>query len=82
LQELHNNFHISVNDINNINRLFTQRRILEIIIFRLITRIGLPLLNVKFKEYEIDILTLVDEPNTDGSGIRLIEVTTRKKNTM
>jgi len=50
----------------------------EILTFRLITRAGFPsILNAKFYEHEIDIITLIDKPNDDGSGIRLIEVTTR-----
>jgi hypothetical protein len=84
LIELRSTYQISHNDVDNITkRLFRQRKILEIITFRLITRAGFPsVLNIKLNiesgENEIDIITLIDKPNHDGSGIRLIEVTTRK----
>jgi|FaiFalDrversion2_1042247.scaffolds.fasta_scaffold06678_1 hypothetical protein len=80
LKELHERHKISHRDVDNITQqLFVQQRILEILTFRLITKAGFPsLLNIKYNEYEIDLVALVDEPSSDGSGIRLIEVTTRK----
>jgi hypothetical protein len=75
---------ISYRDVDGITEyLFSQHKILEILIFRLITRAGFPSvlnaeLNIESGKNEIDIITLIDEPNHDGSGIRLIEVTTRK----
>jgi hypothetical protein len=84
LIELRESYGISHKDVDDITKqLFVQHRILEILTFRLITRAGFPsVLNIKLNiesgEHEIDIITLIDEPNHDGSGIRLIEVTTRK----
>ena len=79
LKFLHEKYNISYSDVDVISeQLFVQRRILEILTFRLITKAGFPsILNAKYDEYEIDIITLIDESNNDGSGIRLIEVTTR-----
>ncbi len=82
IQELYNKvgYNISFRDIKSIiEYLFKQHKIFEIILYRLITRLGLPsVINVTYKEHEIDIVTLVDRIEKDGSGLRLIEVTTRR----
>lgn len=61
------------------NLLFEQHKIFEILIFRLIIELGFPsIMNVCYIEYEIDIITLVDDIGRGVQGLRLIEVTTRK----
>ncbi len=80
LQELYKEYKISYRDVPLIfNLLFNQRKIFEILVFRLITQLGFPsVINAHYREYEIDIITLINEIDGNGLGSRLIEVTTRK----